>query len=494
MIKRLVFFVSAWVILTFQTGAGQSVWSPQEKESGFNCFTILVGKNATDQGCVYMAHNEDDYGPQLVNWIIEPGKHYPEGIELELKNGGKLAQVETTNRFIWLEMPGMDFSDSYLNEYGVCIASNSCPSREDHPEITDGGIGYRLRGLMAERATSARDAVRIAGTLIEQFGYTGSGRTYSVADPNEAWAISVVRGKHWVAHRVPDDEVMVLPNNYMITNVDLSDTENFMGSKDLIKYAIQRGWYDPDRDGDFNFRKAYASTGSMKHPANINRAWGAYYLFDAGIKINGNYPFSFKPKKKVSKEKLMQVLSSHYEGTPLDKSKGYTLGSPYKLNGSMICGKASVYSFVAELRNWMPADIGCVLWLAPQWSDIQPFIPWYAGTVSVPSAFARPDYPKSFKDHYHPPKDIRTPNDRHAFWTFVAFSDYMNRHYGEKIEAVKKYRNKIEKTLLKKQKKIERKALKKYQKDPESARTFLTGYTDKLAEFTYKYTAKQINK
>jgi dipeptidase len=190
----------------------------------------------------------------------------------------------------------------------------------------------------------------------------------------------------------------------------------------------------------------------------------------------------------------MQLLSSHYEGTPLDKSKGYTIGSPYKLNGSMICGKASVYSFVAELRNWMPADIGCVLWLAPQWSDIQPFIPWYAGTVSVPSAYARPDYPKSFNDHYHPPKDIRVPNDQHAFWTFVAFSAYMNQHYGEKIEAVKKGRDKIEKILLKKQKKIERKALKKYQKDPESARAYLTGYTGKLAEFTYQYTAKQIKK
>ena len=98
-----------------------------------------------------------------------------------------------------------------------------------------------MRINVAKYARSAREAVKIIGEAVEQFGYKGSGRTYSVADPEEGWIVSVVKGRHWVAQRVPDDKVMAIPNYYTITKVDLEDTENFMGSKDIVDYAISRG-------------------------------------------------------------------------------------------------------------------------------------------------------------------------------------------------------------------------------------------------------------
>ncbi len=491
MLSRITAFVVAVLLLT-----GSLVMAQQDRtchENEFDCFTILVGKNASDNGAVYFAHNEDDYGKQLVNWFVQEERFYHEGEEVVLKNGGRLNQVERTNRFLWLEMPGMDFADSYMNQHGVTIGSNSCPSREDQPEITDGGIGYRLRGLMAERSVSARDAVRIAGELIERFGYTGSGRTYSIADPNEAWALSVVRGKHWVAQRIPDDAVMVLPNYYTMTSVNLLDKDNFMGSADLIDYAVKRGWYDPERDGEFNFRKAYADPGSLKHPGNINRAWGAYHLLKTGFTIDQEFPFTIIPYKKLGKKDLMDILAFHYENTPLDKSEGYTKGSPYELNGSMICGKATVYGFVAELRNWMPVDVGCLWWLAPQWPDIQPFIPWYAGMTSMPDEFARPGYFNSFADHYSPPEDIHVRDDHHAFWAFVNFSDLMNQHYGQMIPKVRRSKQQIESVLLGKQERVEAKAMKLYQEDPEKGNEFLTRMTHKLAKQTLKKTRKYLN-
>lgn len=460
----------------------------------FNCFSMLVGKDATDNGSVYFAHNEDDYGKQLVNWYVIPAQEHPEGTEITLKNGGRLNQVEKTWRFIWLELPGMDFSDSYLNEHGVCIASNSCPSREDDPSITDGGIGYRLRGLMAERATSARSAVQIAGQLIEKFGYTGSGRTYLIADPNEAWALAAVRGKHWVAQRVPDDHIMVLPNHYTIQEIDLTDTENFLAAPDLIDYAIERGWYNPDEDGAFNFRQVYSSRGSMKHPGNVNRAWGAYQLLNKDYQLTDEFPFSFKPEKKISKEDLMAILASHYEGTELDKSEGYTKGSPYKLNGSMICNRASVHGFVGELRSWLPVDIGCVLWLAPQWPDLQPFIPWYAGITHMPEAYARKGYLNSLQDHYTPPEDIHVRNDEHAFWAYVNYSDMVNADYANRIELARHTKNKIQKTLFRTQARFEKKTLKKYKKDVEKGRERLTKYTLNLADMMLELTRKQLKK
>jgi len=460
----------------------------------FNCFTVMVGRNATIDGAVLFAHNEDDYGKQLVNWIAVPKKQYHEGSEFTLKNGGKISQVHETSRHIWLEIPGMDFSDSYLNEYGVCISSNSCSSREDNAEITDGGVGYNLRQLLAERATSARDAVELAGRLVEQFGYTASGRTYCVADPNEAWVIAVVKGKHWVAQRIPDDEVMILPNNYTIREVTMSDSENFLSCPDLIDYAIKRGWYDPHTDGPFNFRNAYAGKNSLKHPGNVNRAWGAYRLFDTGYAPTDDFPFSFKPAKKVSKQDLMVILRDHYEGTDLDKSEGYTKGSPYKMNGTTICGAASVYGFVAEMRRDMPIDIGCVMWLAPQWPDIQPFIPLYAGVTAFPPEFCRPDYLKTIDDHYNPPADIHVRNNQHAFWAFVEFSDLMKENYGENIAWVRKKHLRIEKKLLAQQPGLEKTLSALNGESPTKINELVTNLYSKLSSATLATTRKSIKK
>jgi dipeptidase len=67
---------------------------------------------------------------------------------------------------------------------------------------------------------------------------------------NEDAVAPAVNGKHWVAQRVPDDKVAPIPNCYTIQGIDLRDTVNFLGSPDIIEYAITRGWYDPARSLD----------------------------------------------------------------------------------------------------------------------------------------------------------------------------------------------------------------------------------------------------
>ena len=181
-----------------------------------NCFTLLAGKNATADGSVMLAHNEDGPGRILINWYKSLSGHDDTGTLIVTETAVTLPQTENINGIFWLEMPDYSFSDSYMNEKGVVIASNQCKSREDNPSLTGGGIGYWLRRLMAERAGTAREAVIIGGKLIEQFGYLSSGRSYCIADSKEAWMMSVVKGKHWVACRIPDERIAVLPNYYTI--------------------------------------------------------------------------------------------------------------------------------------------------------------------------------------------------------------------------------------------------------------------------------------
>ncbi|RLE00680.1 MAG: hypothetical protein DRJ11_11280, partial [Candidatus Aminicenantes bacterium] len=230
-----------------------------------NCFAVVVGKKASSDGSILVGHNEQNRGRRIVNYRYVPRLKFPPGIKIKLKNGGTLEEVPQTFAFIWQENPGVEFGDSYFNEWGVVIVSDACPSREDsyeelvkRGEIRDGGIGYLLRRLVAQRARTAREGVKIAGELIERFGYTSMGRTYVIADPNEAWILAVVRGRHWIAERCPDDGVVLLPNLYIIgQEADLEDTNNVLSSPGLVDYARRRGWYNPASGQPFSFKDVF---------------------------------------------------------------------------------------------------------------------------------------------------------------------------------------------------------------------------------------------
>ena len=295
----------------------------------FNCFSIVVGKEASADGSVLLAHNEDDYGRLLVNIHKVPPQDHRHGDVFIMKSGAVLPQVAATPGLLWLEIPENDFADSYVNEYGVALTSDACPSREDRPELSEGGIGFSLRRLVAERAKTAREGVRIAGELISRYGYNASGRTYMIADAGEGWLLHAVKGKHWVARRVPDKEVAVIANRYTITGVKLEDKENFQGSPDIVDYAVSRGWYDPQKDGDFDFARAYSDRDAYADMRNVMRQWrGTDLLADKSFKLDDPLPFSFKPHRDMRLLDLFRVLRDHYEGTKYDASDHYRNGSP----------------------------------------------------------------------------------------------------------------------------------------------------------------------
>lgn len=477
---RLIFINLILILSNLIIGSGCFAQSLPENE--FNCFSIVVGKNASSDGSVLFAHNEDDGGRQLVNYYKVPRIKHQAAETITLSTGAVIPQVSETYSFLWSEMPGMHFSDSYMNEWGVVISSDACSSREENPQLTDGGIGYWLRRLVAERAKTAKQGVKIAGKLISQFGYKSSGRTYVIADPYEGWMLSAVNGKHWVAQRVPDDMVAVIPNYYTIGRLDLADTNNFLGSPDLIDYAIERGWYDPDRDGEFHFARAYSSPGNLKHTGNIHRIWrGINLLAEQKYELDAEFPFAVAPKQKVTVQDLMAVLRDHYVGTELDKTEGYQLGSPYKMNHSTICANSTQYGFVAQLRNWLPVEIGAVIWLAQHRPDSQAFIPWYLGIDKMPEKYAYGDFKSALEQHFDPPQTIYERTDHHAFWAFVNLAEKVDENYGVGILKTREKWEPIEKEALKNQQLFEAEALKIYKNNPAEAQDLLTKYTGNWA-------------
>ena len=447
----------------------------------FDCFSIVVGSAASSDGSIMLAHNEDDWGDRIVNWYKVPDGQNKAGETITLKNGAEMERPLKTWSYIWLEMPEMEFSDSYMNEWGVTIVSDACLSREDEPDLTDGGIGYWLRRAMAEQAKSARQAVKIGGALVEKYGYSSSGRTYVIADSKEGWMLSVVNGKHWVAQRIPDHQVAIIPNYYTITRVNLGDTMNFYGSKDVVDYAIKRKWYDPKNDGVFNFRKVYSDPGNLSNMGNIVRHLSALNtISEKQYYMDDELPFSFEPKDQVDLRILFKILRNHNEGTPFDQWQRDTLSSPHE-HGRAICSSTTQYGFVAQLRNNMPREIAYVMWLAPFRPCVHPFTQWYFGMDEMPDGFAEDTYRDALEHHWETIDNVFEYAPRNKFLKFVKHAKTFDENYANQIVAWDKQIRDYENNYIKKQETFE-----------NSMTALIKGKPDKIGKSLSDYCRKQL--
>ncbi len=448
-------------------------WIPAASSLG--CFSIVVGKKASADGYVIVAHNEDDGAPQIVNHHKVARKRHTPGEKVHLLNGGQLEQAEQTWAYIWSEMPGMHFSDSYINEWGVSVTSDNCPSREDRPDITDGGIGYQLRRLVAQRARTAREGVLLAGKLAERFGYVDSGRTYIICDPDEGWLFSVVNGKHWLAQRVDDHEVAMVANTYTIRQVDLSNIDKFLSSGNIIEYAKSRGWYNPKKDGPFDFAAVYANPQSASHPSNLNRQRsGLNYVCAEPIPVGRSLPFSVVPRSKANVTMIMQILRHNNRDKAL-------LSSSTTDNESegicRICSGATQTSFVAQLRRNVPMDIGIVYWmcLAPPRTSF--YIPYHFGVSEFPAGFSSKSERPSDQFFYDKVNAPYRSDLLGAFWTFSNFYHKVNSASPELIARVRTRAEQIEKNACEIQGPLEAAARRVYADDKTTAITMLENYS-----------------
>ncbi len=469
-----------------------------------DCFTVLVGKKASSDGSVLFGHNEQYGGRRIVNyWVVPRIKHEP-GELVKLKNGGTLPQVEETFAFIWLQNVGAEFGDSYFNEWGVVVSSDACPTREDSYEelcergdITDGGITYMLRRLIAERAKTAREGVKIAGELLSRFGYSSSGRSYVIADPEEAWILAVSRGKNWIAQRCPDDEVVLLPNLHIIgEEADLNDKANVMASPGLIDYAVKRGWYDPGSGTPFSFKDAF---NPQPRPGSFLSQYGCdprqWYAQSSvlgkfiELPLKGSLPFSVKPARKITVADVVRILRSHSEGSPFDESEGYQKGSPHLVRSpANICSKTTQEGAVYQLRSWLPREIGCLVWRTTAAPCVNPLTPWYLGITETPESYRKSIPLKKNLDieyHFNYPQEYLRFDSDFAFDVFNELENLVERDYKRAIKKVRHAWDRFEETQFELQPEIEKKALAIYQEDKEEARKFLTDYTHSRAMLVF---------
>jgi dipeptidase len=462
-----------------------------------NCFTMLVGKNASTDGSVIVAHNEDDLNDH--NFVdlhkVPRITHQAGEKQVFLFNTDSLDEVEETYAYFWIT--GSKYAEEqYVNEWGVAITSNSSRSRVQNG---NGRIDHNLRRIVIERARTAREAVMIAGMLVEKYGYASSGRIYSIADPNEAWVLEVANGPHWIARRVPDDEVAVISNCYVIDEFQEGDTTNYLASPDIIDYAARNGWYEPHKDMPFNFRKVYGHKDRLDAIWNIARKWAILnQLAPQHYDLNADFPFSIKPKHKVDIQTLINNLGNHYENTGFAYDTSLGCGSPHHRSGFRVndtltvCNLYNDYSCITQLRSWLPAEIGNVQWIAPRYPCIQPFIPWYYGINRISPDFEKATYVEALANYNNKNRDYIGMYPEHACWVFDDFANRVDSCYGDEMGTTMEWKGNFQRDVFEAVKANEVKIVALYKSDRDAALQVLTDLTNRFAERALKETEERL--
>jgi len=472
------------------------------------CTSITAGKNATVDGSVITSHTDDSHRTR--SWMdVQSSKSYKKGSTAVMYKReacdsfamptykhspiGEIPQVSKTYKYINTAYPCM-------NEHQLAIGESTFGGREELQ--SDNGLidCQRLCMLMLERCKSAREAISMAGDLLEKYGWIDYGECLTIADKKEVWHLEIVgpgkgkTGAIWVAQRVPDDEISVNANASRILEIEEDNPDYFMFSNNILTMAMEEGWWNPE-EGVFRFAYAYAPE-SRTSLAARRREWRVFDLVAPSLKLDANaenYPFSVKPDEKVDLEKLISIFRDYYEGTPFNFVKNITdtdengktrispLANPFMpydmnkifdINGGWgwlgertIARWYTMYATIIQCRDWLPDEIGGVVWLAQDNVASSIYIPVYCSVNDLPESYKTPGRTNGF-------------TRESAWWAFNRLGTLTAQRWGDMRYDVMDVWNPLQKELLVNQSEIEKKAQLLYQQGKfEEMEELLTNYT-----------------
>lgn len=454
---------------------------------------ILVGKNASEDGssfCTYSADSYNLYG-ELIHY---PAYEYSKYTTTDIygwdthKYQGKIKQVANTYAVL-----------GNINEHQVCITESTFGGRSELIDTT-GVLDYgNLIYITLQRAKTAKEAIEVMTDLVATYGYCSSGETFSIADPNEIWIMEMIgkgpdiKGAVWVAMKVPDDCICAHANHSRISSFPMNDRDNCRYSKDVISFAKEKGYFN-GKNKDFSFSDAYDPMGFTARRFCDSRVWSVFRRINPDMekyidyilgKSDERMPLWVKPTKKITLHELKNLMRDRFENTPLslDKDPGSEpFGAQYRFaprywqvddveyfHETPIAGPQNAFSFVAQMRNWLPDMVGGVLWFGVDDATFTVYIPIYCGTTAVPECF-RAGNGSLLKFSW-----------TSAYWVFNWVSNMAYAKYEYMEKDIKKVQLEIETKLEDNLEVIEVAAKSLYSKSPEFAARFLTEYSENQA-------------
>ncbi len=438
------------------------------------CTNFIVGKKASVDGSVMCTYNADDYG------MFQGLCHYPAGTHAK---GEKLKIYDWDTKVYHGEIDQAPVTYNVIgniNEFQVTIAETTYGGREEMVDTT-GVLDYgSLIYIALQRSKTAREAIKVMTSLVEKYGYCSEGETFTVCDPNEAWIMEMMgagpgsKSVVWVALRVPDDAICAHANQSRIGKFNMKDKKNVLFSKNVVKYARQMGWFK-GKDEDFSWKNAYAFPDFSGRRFCEARVWSFFRHFDnsfdrylpwaEGKDPNAeDMPLWIVPNRKLSVKDVENCMRDHYEGTALDIANRKVAGGiwnmpyqptplTYKVDGKTCFNERPIstqqtgFTFVAQMRSWLPREIGGVLWFGNDDPNMVAYTPVYCSSTRQPECYNTPG------------ADAVTFSTKNAFWVCNWVSNMVYPRYSQMFPSLKEVRDSLDNSYFANQNAIEQKAL-----------------------------------
>ena len=452
-----------------------------------SCTNIIVTKGASTDGSAFLVYTND--GEWLFKPAIKAAADHKLGDSIVFggKNGGKIAQIAHTYAVIGFQM----------NEHQLAIGETTFTGRLELWNHSKFLKYWHFMSLVLDRAKTAREGVEVLTSLAEEYGYGSEGESFSIVDPNEAWLVEMVgtgekgEGAIWVAQKVPDGMICAHANMSRIGEFPLDDPENCLYSENVISFAIEKGYYDPNSGKPFKFNDVYCPATPEKLRYCEARIWSIYNRAAPSLNLSSDYfcavpnaeryPLFIKPDKKIDLKSFISLIRDHYEGTPFDMTKGIAAGpfnSPFRVRpltwevdsvkyawGRSVSSPNTAFVFIGQMRSWLPNNIGGIVWFGEDDAFFSSFVPIYCCNTIIPKPIAT--------------GDINQFDHESLWWASNFVSNYCNLRYCDMIIDVQKVQNSLEDSLINQQNKIESEALKL---KGEKRIAFLNNYSETSAK------------
>lgn len=455
------------------------------------CTNFIVGKKASVDGSVICTYNADDYG-MFASLCHYPAAIHAKGTQREIidydthESHGFIPEAPVTYNVI-----------GNVNEYQVSVGETTYGGRHEMVDTT-GLIDYgSLMYLALQRSKTAREAIKVMTSLAEKFGYCSEGESFTICDANEAWIMEMMgcgadkkQKVVWVAVRIPDDAISGHANQARIGRFFDYSTE-VLHSKNVVSFARQKGWYK-GKDKDFNWKQVYAFPDFEGRRFCEARVWSFFNHFKdvsrwlpwaLGRDVDAeDMPLWIHPDRKVSVQDVEQCMRDHFEGTPMSVADGEDIGGgiwemPYRptplvfnvdgksyFNERPTSTQQTGFTYVAQLRSWLPRQIGGILWFGNDDPNMIAFTPIYCSSTEQPECYNTPG------------ADALTFNNKSAYWVCNWVSNMVYPRYSLLFPSLKSVRDSLEASYFDAQKRIEKKALSLLEKDSIEAVRYLNDY------------------
>lgn len=431
---------------------------------------------------------------------------------------GQIPQIEHTYGYFQTAYPQM-------NQFQLAIGESTTSQREELKlDLTTCKQIMTIEQAQAfalQRCKTAREAMELIAGLMEKYGFLpsciGESESLVIGDVNEIWVMeffsvgndwtpeSATPGVIWAAQRLPDDHALIIPNWSIIKQIDIDDKENFRASSNYKQVAIDNGWYDPKSGEPFIWQEAYSP---MLREWATSRFWKFYYDYAPELNLPNRYtkspfegdnqytqyveplsayPFSAKPAKKISVQDIMEFQRCTFKGTIYDKENapvwyypdeaGKIVKSPIatpfptkemrkvlKINMRRNVARArGEYGMIAQLRGWLPDEVGGIYWFYVDNAYTSAYIPVYSGATDVADCY------KIYDNEKFDNNSIR--------WCVDFVDNLLYLKWQDAVKDLHEVRNPLEKSFFDEQSAIDKKALELLNKKPDKAQKYITELT-----------------